>query len=509
MVFWYNCSMTSTQKIHNYFNPKQLKLPLSLDIKIPFDSEARTFDEVFSHLEVDKHLVTERDTRGRIGYNPVNMLKLILFCQMEKIQSLRDMEKAARNDIRIMWLTDELMPSHQTIKTFMDHYLVSGIQDIFYELNRYLIERENIKTRRLYIDGTKIESAANKYSFVWRGSILKSRDKLHLKITKQIGKLNERYRASDLCFSIYEAYDAEYLRKVQAFLADEIRLENICFVSGKGRHKTALQRDYEKISEYLNKLNEYEKHLEVMGPERNSYAKTDACATFMHMKEDHMRNSQLKPGYNVQIGVSDEYILHMDISSERNDYKTLIPFLEGYHRAYQRYPKYPVADAGYGGLSNYRYIKENGMKLYQKYSMYEKDTHDKKRMNDPYLGIHLKRDDEGNYVDPMGKALEHRYRNNRGNDVYYVPSKDKNIELNGELIEYQKEAIKNLQSKLGIILRVQRSIQVEGAFGVLKESFKMRRFRRKGTENVRLEFFLAAIGYNLDKFHNKRYRTIQ
>lgn len=124
----------------------------------------------------------------------------------------------------------------------------------------------------------------------------------------------------------------------------------------------------------------------------------------MHMKEDHMRNSQLKPGYNVQIGVSDEYILHMDISSERNDYKTLIPFLEGYHRAYQRYPKYPVADAGYGGLSNYRYIKENGMKLYQKYSMYEKDTHDKKRMNDPYLGIHLKRDAEGNYVDPMGKV---------------------------------------------------------------------------------------------------------
>src|SRR5690554_5941067 len=100
--------MSSTQLNQVYFNPKQLKLPLSTDILIPFDSEARTFDEVFRRIEVEKYLVTDKDPRGRTGYNPVNMLKLVLFCQMEKIQSLREMEKAAKNDIRIMWLTDEL-----------------------------------------------------------------------------------------------------------------------------------------------------------------------------------------------------------------------------------------------------------------------------------------------------------------------------------------------------------------------------------------------------------------
>ncbi|CCV64379.1 Transposase, fragment [Alteracholeplasma palmae J233] len=109
--------MQTNQIIHNNFNSKQLKLPLELDIKIPFDSEVRTFDEVFSKLEIKKYLIIDKDQRGRIGYNSVQMLKLIMFCQMEKIQSLRAMEKAARNDIRIMWLTDELMPSHQTIKT--------------------------------------------------------------------------------------------------------------------------------------------------------------------------------------------------------------------------------------------------------------------------------------------------------------------------------------------------------------------------------------------------------
>src|SRR5690554_7660741 len=148
-AFWYNYCMVTTKLDQVYFNSKQLKLPLLLDIKIAFDSEVRTFDEVFNKLEVNKYLIIDKDNRGRIGYNPVNMLKLILFCQMEKIQSLRDMEKAARNDIRIMWLTDELMPSHQTIKTFMDRYLITGIDDIFYELTKYLIKKESIDTSKL------------------------------------------------------------------------------------------------------------------------------------------------------------------------------------------------------------------------------------------------------------------------------------------------------------------------------------------------------------------------
>ena len=150
--------MSSTQLNQVYFNAKQLKLPLSTGILIPFDSEVRTFDEVFSKLEVKKYLKTERDPRGRVGYDPVNMLKLILFCQMENITSLRAMEKAARNDIRIMWLTDELQPTHQTIKDFMDRYLMKNLEDIYYDLNQFLIQDERIDIEKLYIDGTKIEA---------------------------------------------------------------------------------------------------------------------------------------------------------------------------------------------------------------------------------------------------------------------------------------------------------------------------------------------------------------
>ena len=215
--------------------------------------------------------------------------------------------------------------------------------------------------------------------------------------------------------------------------------------------KPVLQRQYEKIVEYETKQIEYEKHLEIMGSNRNSYAKTDKDATFMHMKEDHMRNSQLKPGYNIQIGVADEYILHMDISSERSDYKTFIPFLERYYKAYKEYPIYPVADSGYGGLMNYRYLKEKNLELYTKYSMYHKDTHDKKRMNDPYIGINLKKDSEDNFIDITGNKFKHLWRNKRGNDVYYIPDKNKNIEVNEELIAYQKEVIKNLRDRKSVV----------------------------------------------------------
>ena len=138
--------------------------------------------------------------------------------------------------------------------------------------------------------------------------------------------------------------------------------------------------------------------------------------------------------------------------------------------------------------------------------MYEKDTKDKKRIKDPYLSLNWKKDEDGSFIDPAGGTLKYLYTNNKGNDVYYVPSLGKNREINEELVSYQKEAIRNLQTDLGIELRIQRSIQVEGAFGVLKEVFKLRRFRRSLTENVKLEFLLTAIGYNLSKYHNKRYR---
>jgi transposase len=500
--------MQRLELLQGYFNPKQLKLPLSFDIKIPFDSEVRTFDEVFRRIDLNQYVVAEAKV-GRIGYNPVNMLKLILFCQMENITSLRDMAKAAQHDIRIMWLTDELMPSHQTISEFMKHRLRDQIENIFYDLNEYIINREKIDTSKLFIDGTKIEANANKYKFVWKGSIEKFRDKLYKKITKHIEKLNAHYTDMSIFFPMYDTYESEYLKRILEFLAREVEQSEVSFVYGKGTRKTALQRDYENILAYYTKLNEYNDYIDIIGTNRNSCARTDHDATFMHMKEDYMRNGQLKAGYNIQMGVSDEYILHLDIFQDRSDYQTFIPFLEGFKQRYGYNPKYPVADAGYGGLKNYRYLKLSGMELYQKYTMYSKETTDKTYASDPKRPSNFKKDEDGYFYDEHGERLHFLWHSKKGHDVYEVPSTKRRVDINEELWALQKEARENLQSELGIELRVQRSIQVEGAFGVIKEQLGFRRFKRRGIQNVKFEFMLIAIGYNLKKFHNKKYRITQ
>ncbi|MFA7725458.1 MAG: IS1182 family transposase [Candidatus Izemoplasmatales bacterium] len=498
--------MTNTQLHQEYYNAKQLKLPLDYEVLIPYDSEARTFDEVFRRIDIKKYLV-EGSPIGRTGYNPVNMLKLILFCQMEKITSLRGMAKAAQNDIRVMWLADEMKPSHDTIKRFMDEQLKESIEDIFHDINRYLIGAEKIDKDIVYIDGTKIEANANRYQFVWKGSIEKFREKLMKKTTKVIERINQRLELEGVYFRIRDRYQPDDLNKIQAYLESEVERQEIKFVYGKGTRKSAIQREYEDIAVFLEKLTEYEKYLKIIGSDRNSCAKTDHDATFMRMKEDHMRNGQLKAGYNVQIGVADEYILHLDIFQDRSDYRTFIPFLEGYRQAYGEYPKYPVADAGYGGLKNYRYVKSNEMEIVQKYTMYRKDTTEKKYIEDPTRPVNFRKDEEGNYYDGAGEKLTFLWQSNKGHDVYEAPISKKRYDINEELWALQKEARENLESEWGIELRIQRSIQVEGAFGVLKEDFRFRRFRRRGLQNVKFEFLLLAIGYNLSKYHNKKHRV--
>lgn len=491
-----------------YFNSKQLSFPVLIENLISPDSTAITFEETFSKLDLSKFFkINNYEIRGRKSYNKINMLKLILFNYMEKRYSLREIEKSTKNNIEVMWLTNRMQVTHQTIKNFMDKYLKNNIQEIFIQLIKVIKDNENIEENIIYIDGTKIESRSNKYKFVWRGSIEKYRNNLFKKVTKLIEILKEQYQNYGIDFSTFKTYKIEYINSILKFINFEIEKKNIVFVYGKGKRKTALQRHYENIMAYIKKLNEYNEKLEIMGNDRNSFSKTDHSATFMRLKEDHMLNGQLKPAYNVQIGVSNEYIMNILITSDRSDYNTFIPFLEKFKKIYNFYPKYPVADAGYGGLKNYRFLKENNMELVQKYNMFSKDTKDKKRYSDPNFNFNLK--EYGlDLINSKNETLKFKYKSKYG-DTYYIKPDGKLKKYNKELVFYQKEAIKNLNSEIGIELRIQRSIQVEGAFGVLKDAFRFRRFKRFGQKNVEMEFYLLAIGYNLLKIHNKKYRITE
>ena len=115
----------------------------------------------------------------------------------------------------------------------------------------------------------------------------------------------------------------------------------------------------------------------------------------MRMKKDYMGNDQLLPAYNIQIGVADEYIAVADVMQYRSDMDCFVPLMEKFHEGYGFYPKYPVADAGYGSFNNYRFCQDHGMEKFMKFPMYKKEATDEKYHEDPFRAVNFKTDPEG------------------------------------------------------------------------------------------------------------------
>jgi hypothetical protein len=268
--------------------------------------------------------------------------------------------------------------------------------------------------------------------------------------------------------------------------------------------------------------------LDICGPDRNSYSKTDNSATFMRIKTDYMGNDQLLPAYNVQIGVADEYIAVVDVNHYRSDMDCFIPLMECFYRTYGFYPKYPVADAGYGSYNNYIYCEQKGMSKYMKFPMFNKETTDKDYREDPFRAVNFPIDKNGIMRCPNGKAVLFQYRKHvhgnqfgRQEEVYQCEDcsgcpyaekckkaeKNRTVRINRELTAMHQEVIENLESIQGALLRMNRSIQAEGTFGIMKHDRWYKRIVRKGIESVRLEVFLVSIGHNLYKYHNKKSRV--
>jgi len=272
------------------------------------------------------------------------------------------------------------------------------------------------------------------------------------------------------------------------------------------------QRQYELLQNYTNKLKEYVEKIDICGTERNSYSKTDQSATFMRIKTDYMGNDQLLPAYNVQIGVADEYIAVADVNHYRSDMDCFVPLMERFRGIYGFYPKYPVADAGYGSYNNYLYCEQHGMEKYMKFPMFKKETTDKKYHNDPFRAVNFPIDENGEMRCPNGKAFTFQYRKAiRGNqygrqeEVYRCedcsgcPYADqckktegnRTVRVNEELTRMHQEVMENLESIQGALLRMNRSIQAEGTFGIMKHDHWYKRIVRRGIQSVRLEIFLG------------------
>lgn len=500
----------------------QLVLPLSLEGLIPEDESVRLLSHELEELDYTL-LYQAYSAKGRNpAVDPKTMFKILTYAYSQNIYSSRRIETACRRDINFMWLlAGQKAPDHSTIARFRTGFLADACEDLFYQMVRRFAAMDELSKETVFIDGTKLEACANKYTFVWKKSVGKWEEKMFIKMEEAVQMLNREYMQS---FCVSKENRTTDLQRIVDYLKDYCFTKGIVFVHGRGKRKGVHQRYLELFEKFLDRQLLYDLHHSRFGS-RNSYSKTDVDATFMHMKDDHMRNAQLKPGYNVQIGVDSEYIVAVDIFQDRNDVWTLVPFLKHMEKHLGfRYPSV-TADSGYESEEAYDYLKSREQMPYIKPQTYEKW---KKRSfkQDISKRENMTYDTESDtYTCHAGKTLsplfvkKQRSKNGYESDVTVYecadcngcPYKDKCTKAKGNkrlyvsknFIGHRQKSYENIMSETGIKYRMNRSIQVEGAFGVLKSDYDFQRFLLRRKTKVKLEILLLCFGYNINKLHAK------
>ena len=507
----------------------QIKLPLDIEKNIPSDDPVRLLSAFVEGME----LLDLYNTYGKIKkdqVSPRQLLKIVIYAGMNRIYSSRDIEKSCRRDINFMYLLEgKPSPDHATIARFISLHLSQCSSNILAEVSNILYELGEISGRHIFIDGTKIESAANRYTFVWKKAVTKNQTKLLIKIADFIAECEQLYGIRIVYGDTVKMKHVKRLRKKLYALKQE---ENIKFVHGIGRRKSPLQKSIETLEDYLEHLKGYTKKLYICGS-RNSFSKTDPDATFMRMKEDAMGNGQLKPAFNLQHGVDSEYITWLTVGPQPTDTTTLLPFLKETEEYLAFKYKKIIADAGYESEENYVFLDKNQQLAFIKPSNYEKSKTRKYKndigrienmnydeTNDSYLcknGKHLLFAYIRHSKSKTGYISEKRiYQCSECKDCPYktacikgnnckTPMEERNkiLSVAKTFQKYRKEDLERILSDEGILLRTNRSIQAEGSFGELKQDMQFRRYLSRGSSNVLAESILLAMAKNVNKLHNK------
>ena len=330
----------SNIKFKAYAQNQVMLIPPTLDEMIDASHPVRIVNQVIDRINIDP-LIAKFKGGGTSSYHPRILLKVLVFGYLSNIYSGRRMEAALKENIHFMWISGMNQPDHNTINRFRSNRLKGVLKQVFGQVVELLVAEGLVNLKEVYLDGTKIESKANRYTFVWGRSIKTSKERIKKQLeelwqyTQDIAQ-EELQDPSPTTFGEIDAQKVtDTVNKINEVLKDKP-------VSKKVSQK--LKYAEKNWSRNLEKYDQQEKILNG----RNSYSKTDPDATFMRMKEDHMLNGQLKPGYNWQISTSDQFILHYSIHQTSTDTQTLPSHLEGFNALYGQMPDTVTADAGYG-----------------------------------------------------------------------------------------------------------------------------------------------------------------
>lgn len=494
-----------------------MALPPTLDELVAADHPVRVVHEVLERIDINV-LVHQYKPGGTSSYHPRMLLKALVYAYINNIYSSRKIEEALKRDIYFMWLTGMSKPDHNTINRFRGQRLQKTLRPIFTQVVLLLCEEGLLSLKELYTDGTKIEANANRYTFVWAKSIKSSKERIKQQID-ELWKYAQSVAASELDDtdpSEFKKIDKETVtatvEKINAALRDKP-------VSSKVRQKLNYAR-----KNWPAVLDKYEQQEKILGTARKSYSKTDPDATFMRMKEDHMRNGQLKPGYNVQISTNNQFIASYSIHQNPADTPALIPHLEQHVEFFKQKPANVTADAGYGSEQNYRWLEKKRITAYVKHFHFDRNQKESVGSKKPYridrftynqtthryycpagksmrkLGSHIRIDKT---VSGIAQTLTHY----QAKGCQQCPLRqqchpqkgDRIIEVNLNLNRLRQKADKRLKTKRGIQKRKQRCFDTEPVFANIKHNHHFKRFMLRGIDKVTIEAGLLALAHNLRK----------
>ena len=515
-----------------HYTMNQVVLPLDLEIKLQESDIAYAVNDVVENIPDEAFANFLRDT-GCPAYHPRMMMKIILCAYTQSVFSGRKIEGLLRDSVRMMWLAQGYEPSYRTINRFRVHPEVKELlRQCFVQFRCQLVQEKLIDDEAIFIDGTKIEANANKFTFVWRKSIEKYSASLVEKSNQMYDELLEKEIIPEIERENQEELSTEELEKVVEKLDEKIEeYDNQIEANPNGSERKQLRSERKgpkkfrkQFKDYLERKQKYQADMEVFG-ERNSYSKTDNDATFMRMKDDYMKNGQLKAGYNVQAATEGQYVLAYDVFPNPTDTRTFLPFLDNIEERFFKLPKYIVADAGYGSEQNYEDVVENRKRIpLITYNQYRKEKKNKYKDNAFNVANWEYNEEDDSFTCPNNKRLTFRYLSNRTDKYGFTrtfkvyecedcsgcplrslctKAKDGNNRkvYYNEKWEQQKEFIREQlsETETGEIYG-KRKIDVEPVFGFLKANLRFTRLSVRGKEKVENELGFAFLAVNLRKY---------
>jgi transposase/ribonuclease D len=486
--------------------------PPSLEDMVAANHPVRVVSEVIDRIDVDV-IIKKYKGGGASSYHPRMLLKVLVYGYLNNVYSSRKIEGCVKENIYFMWLAGMAQPDHHTINRFRSERLRNILKEVFAQIVLLLVDSGHVSLQEIYTDGSKIESVANRYSFVWGRAIKTNKERMRQQL-KELWAYSQKVAAQEKGDDTPPDFDKidsknvkDTIEKIDAALKD-----------------TEVSKDVKQKLNYARKqwpakLKQYAKQEKILAG-RNSYSKTDAGATFMRMKEDHMRNGQLKPGYNVQISTNNQFVVHYSLHPNPTDTKTLIPHLQQYRKLYGQLPQVQVADAGYGSEENYQYLHTQGIEAYIKPSEFDK----KQKSNwypDPftteYLEYNAAKDEyrcpSGNVMKGMGEYSKRERgflktyalyqatgcRNCPLREACHKQKGNRIIKVNHKGHQLKRQAEQRLKTLQGIYYRKKRPADVEPVFGNIKQNKNFKRFLLKGIDKTEIEWGLLCIAHNLKK----------